>query len=83
MSYYNSETNKIVIFQPRECDDCPGWMIVDCGCCMGQRWTYGGECKRCGGTGVLFLHKASGTYAMYPGGPLRGRECKHETNNSN
>jgi hypothetical protein len=53
----------------------PGWLRVDCGCCAGIKW--GGytpqDCERCGGSGLIAVHKKSRVIADYPGGPLRGR----------
>lgn len=52
-----------------------GWLRVDCGCSGGLQW--GGEepreCDRCGGTGSIYWHKKSKTFAQYPSGPFQGR----------
>lgn len=65
----------IVMLADEPCSEYPGWVRVDCGCCAGLEW--GGfeprTCRDCGGNGFLAKHVASGTMALYPGGPLRGR----------
>jgi hypothetical protein len=72
MSYWDGE--KVVRFKPEEVPGYPGWKWIDCGCCAGIEW--GGEhpveCRRCWGDGRLCLHKKSGAYALYPGGPFLG-----------
>lgn len=77
MARWNSETGQIEYFEPRQCPDNPGWLIIDCGCCNGIRW--GGcspiECNRCLGEGIYYKHIKSGVLAQYPGGPLMGREA--------
>ena len=76
MSFWNSETQQVVRFPPKDVEGYPGWEEIDCGCCAGLQW--GGfeprECRDCGGGGYLFRHKRSGALAQYPGGPFCGRE---------
>ena len=69
MAYWNGE--KIVHWPSEDCGD---WLIIDCGCCTGLQWGRQGpvECPTCKGGGVLYLHKKTGTLALYPGGPLCG-----------
>ena len=51
------------------------WYRIDCGCCGGIKW--GGQepigCNRCNGTGYIYWHKKSKTFAEYPGGKFIGR----------
>lgn len=76
MAYWDSAHGQIVYSSPRALPDYPGWADVDCGCCGGIEW--GGEqpreCRSCGGTGSIARHTKTGTLALYPGGPLCGRE---------
>ncbi|MFW6173108.1 MAG: hypothetical protein ACOC5T_05130 [Elusimicrobiota bacterium] len=76
MAYWDGE--KIVYFPPEESTEYPGWEIIDCGCCNGIEWgeEYPKECRSCGGSGVLYRHKKSGTLALYPGGPFAGKSEK-------
>ena len=73
MAYWNSRKDKIIYFKAEKHKN--GWWLVDCGCSGGLKWNHYApvECDRCGGTGSLYWHKKSKTYAMYPGGPLCGR----------
>lgn len=75
MARLDQDTGKIVTFAPERDSHYPGWWRTDCGCCGGIQW--GGEsprdCWECKGAGVRWLHKATGTVAEYPGGPLLGR----------
>lgn len=56
------------------------WVQESCGNCRGfgivESWNGIDadvvDCDGCGGAGYIFLHVPSGTYADYPGGPLRG-----------
>lgn len=72
MSYWDSRAQKIVRWPDRP-DSKPGWTLIDCGCSGGVEW--GGEepveCSFCRGSGRLSRHDASGTVALYPGGPIR------------
>lgn len=67
---------QIVRLEPEIVEGYPGWMRIDCGCCNGIQWggEYPIECRTCGGSGVIFRHKKSGTLAQYPGGKMLGRE---------
>ena len=73
MAYWDYERGKTV-FQPAKYIR-DGWWMVDCGCCGGIEWgsLEPRECRRCNGFGWLWWHEASKTFALYPGGPLRGR----------
>ena len=66
---------KIVRWPDEPIAEHPGWVMRDCGCCNGIEW--GGseprECSDCAAGGLVAVHLASGTMALYPGGPLRGR----------
>lgn len=57
-----------------------GWIEVACGCCAGLEWggVYPRECRDCGGSGFLIVHKRTGRIADYPGGPFRGQLCRKE-----
>ncbi len=74
MSYWDSDKQEVVKFQPVPYPDYPGWLRVDCGCCAGIEW--GGEspteCTTCKGSGALAKHSRSGALALYPGGPFCG-----------
>lgn len=76
MSYWDSLNQQIIRIPPRPYPNYPGWTELDCGCCGGLEW--GGEvprdCRTCKGSGSLARHDATGTLAMYPSGPLLGRE---------
>lgn len=76
MSYWDSRAQKIVRFAAEPYPYYPAWDRIDCGCCNGLKW--GGEtpteCKDCGGNGWLARHRETGTLALWPGGPLRGRK---------
>jgi hypothetical protein len=79
MAYYDHKLNKIIYSLPKK-SEYPGWLVIDCGCSSGLQW--GGEqpreCRRCEGIGYIYFHTATGIYAVYPGGPLRGRQTKEE-----
>ena len=81
MSYWDCAQSLIVRFKPEEIADYPGWQLIDCGCCNGIEWggDFPRECRRCGGSGVIYRHKRSGVLADYPGGPFRGRDVPEET----
>ena len=68
----------IVLLKDEPYPEYAGWVRVDCGCCDGLEW--GGyvprTCRDCGGGGFLAKHVATGTIALYPGGPLRGRALR-------
>ncbi|HEY7421442.1 MAG TPA: hypothetical protein VH541_05485 [Gaiellaceae bacterium] len=74
MSHWDG--HRIVRWPSEPVEGYPGWTRIDCGCCAGIEW--GGEqpreCNRCGESGTLVRHDASGVLALWPGGPLRGRE---------
>ena len=67
--------SKIIYFKDHPYSGYPGWIEKDCGCCNGIKW--GGdtpeECDNCGGGGFIAYHIKSKRYALYPGGPFRGR----------
>lgn len=62
----------------------PGWVWEQCGCCHGTGLVLNGsiapsdisptECDACWGNGRIAKHTATGTLALYPGGPLLGKE---------
>ncbi len=65
----------------------PGWNRITCGSCSGhgQVGDYGmfgtdfngpDECEACGGSGYIWEHLRSGSYAQWPGGPFLGRQPK-------
>lgn len=74
MSHWDSARQLIVRWPDEKIPEYPGWTRIDCGCCAGIKW--GGEtprdCTSCGGCGMICRHDATGTLAMYPGGPLLG-----------
>ena len=76
MACWDSAAGRIVHAPPRPYPGHRGWLLIDCGCCAGIRW--GGEspreCDQCAGGGFQAQHKRSGVFALYPGGPFRGRE---------
>ena len=76
MSHWDGK--RIVRFESKPYAGRPGCLLVDCGFCNGIKWGAGDqppiECDRCGGSGYITFHKASGSYALYPGGPFRGRQ---------
>jgi ribosomal protein S27AE len=76
MAHWDGKT--IVYFPNEPYPDHPNWVRIDCGCCAGIEW--GGEspreCRDCGGSGMMALHKQTGRIADYPGGPFRGRRAK-------
>ena len=78
MAYWNSETQKIEYFSPKQSELYPGWEEIDCGCCAGIQWggDYPRECMDCEGTGRIFRHIKSGALALYPGGPFMGKDPK-------
>lgn len=73
MAYWDGEKKKIVYSCPRIFEDFPGWVAMDCGCCMGNKWggDYPVQCKRCH-SGFFALHVQSGIGSLYPGGPFNG-----------
>lgn len=75
MSYWNSQAQTVTTFAPEPYPDYAGWERVDCHCCGGLTWTFGGECRDCGGGGSLARHVATRTLALWPGGPLRGHDA--------
>ena len=74
MSHWDGK--RIVRWQTGPVEGYPDWERIDCGCCAGLEW--GGEepreCRRCHEFGWLCRHKPIGTLALWPGGPLAGRE---------
>jgi hypothetical protein len=38
MSHWDYRTNEIVRMETKECENYPGWEIIDCGCCAGLKW---------------------------------------------
>ena len=52
----------------------PGWVWVNCGCCGGVEWggEYPRECRECEGSARYAVHLATGTAALWPGGPFNG-----------
>jgi hypothetical protein len=76
MAYWDSRQGKIIRQETEPYPGYPGWAMVDCGCSHGLSW--GGEspseCPTCGGEGRLARHLESGVLALYPGGPLMGKE---------
>ena len=74
MSHWDSQKQVTVRWPDEPIEGYPGWTRIDCGCCAGLEW--GGEtpreCLRCN-QGTLARHDATGTLALYPGGPLVGR----------
>lgn len=76
MAYWDSKQGKIIGWVPEPVSDYPGWVWQDCGCSGGLQW--GGEwpadCTACGGEGKIARHLESGVLAVFPGGPLKGRE---------
>jgi hypothetical protein len=64
----------------KEYPNYPGWEYLSCGCCGGIQWggDYPRECTCCGGSGMIAIHKPTGTIADYPGGPFRGKLAKGE-----
>ncbi len=81
MASWDSSAQTIVHEPAIPYPDAPGWELIDCGCCNGIQWGDPGpsECRDCCGGGSLARHTASGLLALYPGGPIRGREAKHAT----
>jgi len=73
MARWDSKKQVIVFWPAKKWRN--GWWIIDCGCCGGLEW--GGEypriCDRCKGGGIIWWHEPTKTFALYPGGPLRGR----------
>ena len=76
MSCWDSTTQTIIRFPPKQSEHYPAWDEIDCGCCAGIKW--GGdspvECDDCGGNGVQYLHRKSKVIALYPGGLFRGKQ---------
>lgn len=59
----------------------PGWARVECHCCGGIEWSSeppGAECRTCEGMAGFAVHLATGTVALWPGGPLRGERVKNQ-----
>lgn len=77
MSHYDSSANQVIAWPDSPYPGFPGWTRTDCGCSGGLEW--GGEepreCRRCA-SGTLARHDRTGTLALWPGGPLRGRESR-------
>ena len=73
MAYWDGKN--IVYWDNKPYPNHPNWEYIDCGCCAGIEWggDYPRECRTCGGSGMISLHKPSGRIADYPGGPFRGR----------
>jgi hypothetical protein len=73
MAHWDCKANKIWHYPAEDMGN--GWLRVDCGCSGGLQWggEYPRECDRCAGTGSIWWHKKSKTFAQYPGGPLQGR----------
>jgi hypothetical protein len=69
--------SRVIEWPTHRAKDYPGWLVVDCGCCAGIEW--GGdnpqECDSCWGTGLRYIHEATRTVAVYPGGPLLGAKA--------
>lgn len=74
MAHWDPEAGRIIAFPDEVCEEYPGWLRIDCGCCNGMEWhaLEPTTCSRCGGNAVLYLHEASRALAVYPGGPFIG-----------
>ncbi len=50
------------------------WTSIPCGCCNGLQWggEYPRECRRCEGSGAVWLSPSGTRLAVWPGGPFRG-----------
>jgi hypothetical protein len=72
MAHWDSEKGMIVYRPTKKAKYHPKWDEIDCGCCCGIKWggEYPDECERCGGSGVIYLHRKSGVTAKWPGGPF-------------
>jgi len=68
MSHWDGK--QIVRWPTKPDENYPSWDVIDCGCCAGIEWggEYPRECKRCGGSGVIYQHRKSKVVAEYPGG---------------
>ena len=79
MAHWDGNKMNITYVPDKPCEDYPGWVEEDCGCCAGLQWggdmTDGSprECSNCKGGGSIFHHLKSGVIAEFPGGPLLGR----------
>lgn len=66
---------RMVFYADKPWPNSSDWTQVDCYCCNGIAW--GGdspmECDMCAGNGWYARHEKTGTLALWPGGPLRGR----------
>ena len=69
-NFMNTEKNKVYL----------SWLKIDCTCCAGIEWggDYPRECRTCGGSGQIFLHVKSGSFAQWPGGPFCGKMAKND-----
>ena len=61
----------------------PGWSRQECGSCGGhgiydRSYHDPDECRTCGGSGHIWRHDQTGSYAKWPGGPFLGRDLKAE-----
>jgi hypothetical protein len=76
MAYWDSKQGKVIHQPSKPCEEYPGWVREDCGCCNGLEWggTSPEECSSCAGSGVVYRYLESGVFAQYPGGPFLGRE---------
>jgi len=74
MAYWDGK--RIVYLPDVTSPEYPHWIIRDCGCCGGRLWGYDTPitCPRCRGSGDIWVHVPTGTIALYPGGPLVGKE---------
>ena len=84
MAWWDSKSN-MTWFYPAE-DLKNNWCKIDCGCSGGLEWggNYPRECNRCEGSGHIYWHKKSKTFAQYPGGSFLGRgELSEEELNGN
>lgn len=73
MAHWDYMDKKIHYYSARDLEN--GWLEIDCGCSEGLRWggEYPRECNRCEGIGAIVWHKKSKVFALYPGGPFKGR----------
>ena len=78
MAHWDCTTSGVIYFSPEPWEGYPKWMQIDCGCCAGLEWGGDGprECDTCGASGRLAKHIKTGTLALWPGGPFRGKEYK-------
>lgn len=61
----------------------PGWSRQECGSCDGhgiydRSYHDPDECRSCNGSGYIWRHDRTGSYAQWPGGPFLGRDLKSE-----